>query len=198
MRSKVSLVPFQLTQSPEGYLWANMAAAAAPEAENALWQRVDQALAGATPGAQMAFYGLKRWLTQHQQGPLARFTPLINSTSGLITVSTGGLYGLIATRLYGIYIRKTNVAGSATASYLKVFDDATDAAISGLTAASRLVIPLGAVSSGNPGALQEGIYISPNGFPLANGIRFSLVTLADTFTISSVTDGGDGFAITAP
>jgi len=193
------LIPSQFSQSPDGYLWANQAAAAATEAENALWQRVDMALAGATPGAQMAFYALKRWMAQQLQAPLARFTPLNNnSTTGLITASTGGLYGLVATRLYGIYIRKTAVAGSSTASYLKLFDDGTDVAISGLTAASRLVIPLGAVSSGAPGTLLEGIYLSPNGFPLANGIRFSLVTLADTFTISSVTDGGDGFCITAP
>jgi hypothetical protein len=198
MQSKFALPPRQFTQSPDGYLWANMAPAAANEAENALWQRVDMALAGATPGAQMAFYALKRWMAQQLQAPLARFTPLINSTSGLITVGTGGLYGLIATRLYGVYIRKTAVAGSVTASYLKLFDDATDAAISGLTAASRLVIPLGAVSSGNPGTLYEGLYLSPNGFPLANGIRFSLVTLADTFAISAAADGGDGFCITAP
>jgi len=177
---------------------ANQAAAATPEAENALWQRVDMALAAATPGAQMAFYALKRWMAQQLQAPLARFTPLVNSTSGLITASTGGLYGLIVTRVYGIYIKKTTTAGSSTASYLKMFDDGTDAAISGLTAASRLVIPLGAVSSGAPGTILEGIYISPNGFPLANGIRLSLVTAADTFTISGVGDGGDGFIITAP
>jgi len=189
----------RFTESPDGKLWmANQAAAAANEGENALWQRVDMALATATPGAQMLFYALKRWMAQQLQAPQARFTPLVNSTSGLITASTGGLYGLVATRLYGVYIRKTNVAGSSTASYLKLFDDGTDAALSGLTAASRLVIPLGAVSSGNPGILQEGAYVSPNGFPLANGIRFALVTLADTFTISAAADGGDGFAITAP
>lgn len=189
----------QFTQSPDGKLWmANQAALAANEAENALWQRVEMALAAASPGAQMAMYSLKRWMTQQLQAPLARFTPLVNSTSGLITASTGGLYGLGATRLYGLYIRKTNVAGSALASYLKLFDDGTDGAVSGMTAASRLVIPLGAVSSGNPGTLYEGLYISPNGFALANGLRLALVTLADTFTISAAADGGDGFAITAP
>jgi hypothetical protein len=146
----------------------------------------------------MAFYALKRWMAQQLQGPLARYTPLVNSTSGLITASTGGLYGLVATRLYGVYIRKTNVVGSSTASYLKFFDDGTDAAVSTLTAASRLVIPLGAVSSGNPGTLYEGLYINPNGLAVANGLRFALVTLADTFTISAAADGGDGFAITAP
>jgi len=188
----------QFTQSPDGYLWANQAAAAAIEAEAAIWQRVDMALAGATPAAQGAFRELKRWLAGHLQAPQARFTPLVNSTSGLITASTGGLYGLIATRVYGLYIKKTQTAGSSTASYLKLFDDGTDAALSGLTAASRLVIPLGAVSSGNPGAQYEGFYISPMGFPLANGIRLALVTLADTFTIGAAADGGDGFIITAP
>src|SRR5262249_37140337 len=165
-----------------------------------LGQRVDRALAPASPGAQFMLGALRRWMAQQLQAPLARFTPLVNSTTspGLIVASTGGLYGLIATRVYGIYIKKTNVAGSTTASYLKLFDDGTDAAISGLTAGRRLVIPLGAVSSGHPGTLLEGIYLSPNGFPLANGIRFSLVTLADTFTISAAADGGDGFCITAP
>jgi hypothetical protein len=200
MLSKFRLPPAQFSQSPDGYLWANQAAAAVTEAENALWQRVDMALAGASPGAQMVFYALKRWMAQQLQAPLARFTPLVNSTTtpGLIVPATGGLYGLVATRVYGLYIRKTNVAGSALASYAKLFDDGTDSALSGLTAASRLVIPLGAVSSGNPGMLQEGMYVSPNGFPLANGIRVALVTLADTFTISAAADGGDGFIITAP
>jgi len=188
----------QFTQSPDGYLWANQAAAPAIEAEAAIWQRVDMALAGATPGAQRAFDGLRRWMAQQLQAPQARFTPLVNSTTGLITPSTGGLYGLIATRLYGVYIRKTNVAGSALASYLKFFDDGTDGALSGMTAASRLVIPLGAVSSGNPGTLYEGLYVNPNGLAVANGLRFALVTLADTFTISAAADGGDGFAISAP
>jgi hypothetical protein len=199
MISRFSHPPTQFTQSPDGYLHGALSAAAAVEAENLIWQRVDMALAGGTPGAQMVFYALKRWMAQHLQAPLARFTPLVNSSTSpnLVTASTGGMYGLIATRLYGIYIRKTTTA-STTAAYLKLFDNATDDAISGLTAASRLVIPLGAVSSGAPGTLLEGMYISPNGFPLANGIRFSLVTLADTFTISSTTDGGDGFCITAP
>src|SRR5215510_2240077 len=95
----------QFTQSPEGKLWmANQAAAAATEAENLTWQRVDAALAGATPGAQMAFYALKRWMAQQLLTPNTRFTPLVNSTSGLITASTGGLYGLVATKLYGVYI----------------------------------------------------------------------------------------------
>jgi len=187
-------------RAPEGVLWANQAAAAATEAESLTWQRVDVALAGATPGAQTIFRAFKTFMAGTKACPDLRYTSLINSTvsPNLATASTGGLYGLITTaRLYAVYIRKTTTA-STTAAYLKLFDDGTDSAISGLTAASRLVIPLGAVSSGAPGTLLEGLYISPNGFPLANGIRFSLVTLADTFTISSTTDGGDGFCITAP
>jgi len=186
-------------RAPSGSLWVNQSAAAAVEAESLVWQRVDQALAGATPGAQFAFAGLRRWIAQQKQAIDMRFTRLINSTvsPNLATASTGGLYGLIVTRVYGIYIRKTTTA-STTAAYLKLFDDGTTDALSGLTAASRLVIPLGAVSSGAPGTLLEGMYMSPNGFPLANGIRLALVTLADTFTISSTTDGVDGFIITAP
>jgi hypothetical protein len=190
----------QFTQSPDGLLHAVLPALPALEAEALTWQRVDIALAIASPGAQFAFQGLKKWLAQQKAAPDLRFTQLGNNTTtpyGLITAANGGQFGATTTaRLYAIYIRKTTAAGS-TASYLKLFDEGTDAAISGLTAASRLVIPLGAVPSAIPGTLQEGIYIAPNGFPLAAGLRMSLVTLADTFTISNVADGGDGFALTA-
>jgi hypothetical protein len=172
------------------------------EAEALTWQRVEIALAIASPGAQFAFQALKKWLAQQKSCPDLRFTQLPNNTVtpfGLITAANGGQYGATTTaRLFAIYIRKTAVAGSALASYLKLFDEGTDAAIAGLTANSRLVIPLGAVSSAIPGTLQEGIYISPNGFPLAAGLRLALVTLADTFTISAAADGGDGFALTTP
>jgi hypothetical protein len=192
----------QFTQSPDGLLHAVLPALPALEAEALTWQRVDIALAIASPGAQFAFQALKKWLAQQKSCPDLRFTQLGNNTVtpyGLITAANGGQYGATTTaRLFAIYIRKTAVAGSALASYLKLFDEGTDAAISGLTANSRLVIPLGAVSSAIPGTLQEGIYISPNGFPLAAGLRLALVTLADTFTISAVADGGDGFALTTP
>src|SRR5262245_63161019 len=102
---------------------ANQAAAAANEAQNALWQRVDMALAGATPGAQMLFYALKRWMAQHLQAPQASFTPLVNSTSGLITASTGGLYGLIATRVFGVYIREKYDGRVGLPSYLYLYID---------------------------------------------------------------------------
>lgn len=194
-----TLIPRQFTQSPDGLLWANMAAAAAVEAENLVWQRVDQALAEATPGAQFMFQGLKKWLAQQKSCPDLRLTPLVNSTvsPNLQTASTGGLYGLIATRIYGLYMRKTTTAGT-TAAYLKGFDFAGDDAVSGLTASSRFVLPLGAVASAKPGTLLEGLMIWPNGFPFANGLRLTVVTLADTFTLSSTTDGGDGFLISAP
>ena len=192
----------QFTQSPDGLLHAVLPALPALEAEALTWQRVDIALATASPAAQFAFGALKKWLAQQKSAPDLRYTPLANNNVtpyGLITAGTGGLYGATTTaRLFGVYIRKTAVPGSALASYLKLFDDGTDGAVSGMTAASRLVIPLGAVSSAVPGTLQEGLYISPSGFPLAAGLRFSLVTLADTFTISAAADGGDGFALTTP
>ena len=77
-------------------------------------------------------------------------------------------------------------------------DDGTDAAISGLAAAIKLVIPLGAVSSGAPGTIYEGVYINPNGLPLAAGLRFALTTAAGGIVISAAADGGDGFCLTTP
>lgn len=190
----------QFTQSPDGLNLAALSALGAAEAENLVWQRVDMFMAGASPGAAFAMQGLRKWLAQQKGTPDLRYTSLPNNTTtplGLCTASTGGLYGATTTaRVYGVYIRKTTTT-STTASYLKLFDDGTDGAVSGMTAASRLVIPLGAVNSGAPGTLYEGVYINTAGLPLTSGLRFSLVTLADTFTISSTTDGGDGFCITS-
>ncbi len=192
----------QFTQSPDGVLHAVLPALPALEAENLTWQRVDIALAGASPGAVNTIAGLRKWLAQQKAAPDLRFTLLPNNTvtpNGLVTAGTGGLYGATTTgKLYGVYIRKTAVPGSALASYLKLFDDGTDGAVSGMTAASRLVLPLGAVSSGAPGTLYEALAVFPNGFQLTAGLRFALVTLADTFTISAAADGGDGFALTTP
>ena len=193
----------QFTQSPDGLLWAALSALPSAEAENLVWQRVDQFLAAATPGAQQAFLGLRKWLAQQKACPDLRFTPLPGGTTsptGLTTASTGGLYGATTTaRIFGIYMRKTTAAGS-TASYFRTFDDGTDSALSGLASSARITLPLGAVPSAAPpppGLLYESMYISPNGFPCAAGLRAALVTAPDGVTISTSTDGGDGFCITS-
>lgn len=190
--------PF-VRSAPKGYLWTALAALAAAEAQALVWQRADAFMAGATPGAQWAYMGIQKWWKQQKGCPDLRYTSLPNNTTtplGLCTATTGGLYGATSTaRIVCIYIRKT-VSSSTTAAYLKLFDEGTDAAVSGLTSNSRLVLPLGAVGSVSPGTLIDTIATYPQGFPLANGLRFAMVTLADTFTISSTTDGGDGFCIT--
>lgn len=192
----------QFTQSPNGLLWAALAPLPATEAENLTWQRADILMAGATPAAQFTIQGFRKWLTQQKACPETRFTQLVNNAVapfGLVTAANGGLYGATTTgRLYAVYIRKTLVAGSALASYLTLFDDGTDSALSGLAAAIRLVIPLGAVSSAAPGTVYEGLYCNPQGLPLTAGLRFALTTTAGGVTISAAADGGDGFCITAP
>jgi hypothetical protein len=192
----------QFTQSPDGLLWAALAPLPTTEAENLTWQRVDMLLAGATPGAVSAFQGLRKWLTQQKSCPDLRMTQLGNNAVaplGLITAGTGGLYGATTTaRLFGVYIKKTAVAGSALPSYLTLTDDGTDSALSGLAGSQKLAIPLGAVSSGAPGTIYEGLFIDPNGLPLAAGLRFALVTAVGGVTISAAADGGDGFCITSP
>jgi hypothetical protein len=118
---------------------------------------------------------------------------------GLITAGTGGLYGATVTaRLFGVYIRKTATPGSALPSYLTLIDDGTDSAAAGLAGSIKLVVPLGAVSSGAPGTLYEGVYINPAGLPLAAGLRLALTTAAGGVVISAAADGGDGFCITSP
>jgi hypothetical protein len=190
----------QFTQSPDGLLHAVLAALPALEAEALSWQRVDIVMASATPGANNAIQGFKRWLAQQKSCPDLRFTPLPNSTvapTGLVTAGTGGLYGATVTgRLYAAYIKKTVTPGSALPSYLTLIT--RHRWLSGLAAAIKLVIPLGAVSSGNPGTLFEGVYINPNGLPLTAGLRFALTTAAGGIVISAAADGGDGFCLTTP
>lgn len=192
----------QFSQSPDGLLHAVLPALPAVEAEALTWQRVDIALANASPGAVNVFQGLKRWIAQQKAAPDLRFTVLANNAVapyGLLTAANGGQYGATVTgRLYGVYIKKTAVPGSALASYLTLFDDGTDAALAGLAAAIRLVLPLGAVSSGAPGTLYEAHAVFPNGFPLTAGLRFALTTAAGGVVISAAADGGDGFALTTP
>jgi hypothetical protein len=192
----------QFTQSPDGLLHAVLAALPALEAEALTWQRVDIAMAGATPGANNAIQGFKRWIAQQKSCPDLRFTQLGNNAVaplGLVTAGTGGLYGATTTgRLYAAYIKKTTTPGSALPSYLTLIDDGTDGALSGMAAAIKLVIPLGAVSSGAPGTIYEGLYINPNGLPLAAGLRFALTTAAGGVAISAAADGGDGFCLTTP
>jgi hypothetical protein len=192
----------QFTQSPDGLLHANLAALPTLEAEALTWQRVDMLMTAATPGAVNAIQGFKRWLAQQKSCPDLRLTQLANnavSPFGLVTAGTGGLYGATTTgRLYAAYIKKTVTPGSALPSYLTLVDDGTDAALSGLAGSIKLVIPLGAVSSGNPGTIYEGLYINPNGLPLAAGLRFALTTAAGGIVISAAADGGDGFCLTTP
>lgn len=192
----------QFTQSPHGLLWAALAPLPATEAENLTWQRADILMAGATPGAQFAMQGFRKWITQQKACPDTRFTQLVNNAVapfGLITAANGGLFGATTTgRLYMVYIRKTFTPGSALPSYLTLIDDGTDSATSGLAGSIKLVIPLGAVSSAAPGTVYEGLYFNPQGLPLTAGLRFALTTAAGGIVISAAADGGDGFCITAP
>ena len=192
----------QFTQSPDGLLWAALGALPATEAENLTWQRADVIMAGATPGAQFAMQGFRKWLTQQKSCPDTRFTQLVNNATaplGLVTAGTGGLFGATTVaRLFAVYIRKTFTPGSALPSYLQLVDDGTDSALSGLAGSIKLSIPLGAVSSAAPGTVYEGLYLNPQGLPLAAGLRFFLATASGGVVVSAAADGGDGFCITSP
>ena len=184
----------QFTQSPDGLLWAVLPALPTAEAEALVWQRVAMVMAGASPGAQWQMDGLRKWLAQQKACPDLRFTPM--SAAQLTTAGTGGLFGATTSaRLFAAYIRKT-IGASASAAYLRFTDDGTDAALSGLTAASRLVLPLGAVGSGQPGTLYEALFVSTAGLPLAAGLRATVNTTCDGLTVAVPLDAGDGFCIT--
>ncbi len=196
-----SLVPKQLTQSPDGMLWTASSALSTVEASNKVWNRVNAALVGASPSAQAAFKGLKLWLATQKGNPNLRFSfltgdaaALVSSTGGgLVTASTGQIVGSGVTTVYGIYLKAK--VGATAPTYTIFLDEGTDAAISGLTASITLTLANLAASTAS--VPSENVYISPKGDPYLLGLRASAVTAPQGLTIDAAADSVDGFVISA-
>jgi len=172
---------------------APLSALATVEASNKVWEKAKAALANASPFSQQQFKQLKLWLSTYKGNPDLRFTPF--SGADVIVAANGHPVGAGLTKIYGIYACKR---ADATASYLKLFDEGTDAALSGLTADVRLAIPMLGASVAK-GERSETVLIRPNGLAIAVGIRLASVTTSDGLTISAVADdASDGFIISGP
>jgi hypothetical protein len=200
IQSRFSLVPFQLTQSPDGYMFTALTALPALESSNKVWQRVEAALAGATPGAKLQFKQFKQWLATQKGNLNLRYTTLNRDATsgttgaephGLTTASTGAMIGTGVTTIYAIYLAKS----SGATSYFVLVDEASDAALSGLTASVRLT--LASITAGTSAAPSETVYIRPAGLPMANGVRAASVTTPQGVTIAANTASDNGFIISA-
>lgn len=156
-----------------------IAALTAVVAGNLAWTRVNKALQGANPGIQESFRMLKIYLAQQKKNPDLNIAFFSQADSVLATgaVLTG------APTIYGIYAKKGTVA---TASYLKISDDAT---AGGVAASFKYVIPFLTAS-------EEKAFVDPNGTVLAAGIAIMSHTTVTGATVSTgASTGQDGFII---
>lgn len=156
------------------------AAAASLESANKVWQRVNIALAGASPCAQRQFRALKEWLSTQKGNPDLQFLPFVNTS---IDDATGQALVGSAVRIVGIYGKK---AATATDVYLAIFDDTTDDA--GGATDGRIVLPFLEAS-------EEQVFISPAGVSMAAGVVAKAYTDYDGTTDSTDTDCPSGFVI---
>lgn len=161
-------------------------AALANVGANIVWQQVKIQLAGASEQAQRAFLELKRYLATQGKNPKLQLLTFVDAD---ITTAGGKQLGTGTPTVYGVYIRKsgTSGTGTATASYVKINDDATD----DTTAANqRIVLPL-------LSAAEEVVYVNMSKAPKAwsNGVVVGADTSVNGTTDSTAGDAGPGFVI---
>jgi len=143
-----------------------------------MWDKVDARLAGATPAAQMVFRAFKSWCMQHLRGINLQLLDIAD-----LNAFTNPLDGTL--RCYALYLRKSN---TATATYVKLFDDATNDAVAG---AARLAIGLTA-------ARQSVFLFYPDGLPVVNGVvlgGYTALIGSNATTPSTAGDGANGFML---
>lgn len=154
-------------------------AAFATENPNRVWSRVRVALAGANEASKRQFDALKLYLATQGKNPQLQY---VSFTDAGLTTAGGVLLGSGKPRVYGIYIKK---GATATKSYAKVYDDATD----DTTAANeRIALPLLAAS-------EEVCYVSPTAVAFASGVVIGADTTIAGTTDSTAGDAGAGFIL---
>jgi hypothetical protein len=128
----------------------------------------------------------QHWAT-HKGNADLQFLPFAGTSAD---DSGGVVLADAACTLYAVYSRKGTLdqrtAGTATDSYLVIFDDATDDAGAGTD--GRLVIPSLVASESN-------FWCSPDGVVMAAGVVAKAYTDFDGTTDSSAGDAPNGFVI---
>ena len=148
---------------------------------NSAWQKVQKALAGASPAAQEAFRSLKIYLANQALNPSLNVAFWAQADAAAST--TGVLLGTGQPKVYAVYAKKGTVA---TLAFLKVADDVSGAG----TAATWKV------GMNFTGASDESFYMNYNPTAYVSGIAVASHT---TFTGATVSTGAstaqDGFVI---
>lgn len=162
-------------------------AAIALEGANLTWQRVNAFLLSnkADEAVQLQFKQLRMYLATQQKNPQLQFL----SFSDADVTGSGGVALVSGTPLvYAFFVIKngTSGTGTATASYVKLSDNATNDS-SGL----EIVLPL-------LGASDSALYMAFNPAGVtrwANGVVANADTTAAGTTDSSAGDAGPGFVL---
>lgn len=154
--------------------------AIALESGAAVWRKVEKALTGASPAAQLAFKGLRRWLVEQNKNPDLQFIPF--SAADIVT-NTGYSPIGVPGSVYGIYVKNSGT-GDGTDSFFALHN-AADNASAALFAA----------------VIQDDDDEIVALYPLSGGLAFGTdLTLSAATTIGGATESaeanaGDGFVI---
>jgi len=159
------------------------------ESGNLAWQKVKTAIEKAgsgqsNPGVVQAFKALKSYLSQHKRNPDLQFVPF---TDADVTGTDGVVIADAPATVYAFYVVKSGTSGTGTAtdSFVKLYDDATDDSTAG---DGRVALPLLVAN-------DIEFYISPDGLPMAAGIVATAHTSLPAATDSTAGDAGPGFVL---
>lgn len=130
----------------------------------------------------LIFYTLKAFFLYHSTNKGNADLQFITIDDADVTGTDGVVAADAAATLYVAYVKKR---GTATDSYFKLFDDATN---DGTAGDERITIPLLEAS-------EDHILVFPSGVTFATGIVATSHTSADGTTDSTAGDSGDGFLI---
>lgn len=146
------------------------------------WQNVKASMASleASSVAQAAFKALKERLAGVGGNPNLQFVPI---TGADIEAASGKIVADAATKVYGIYFKKTD---TATAAYVSILDDASDD--TGIATDVRAVLPF-------LEAEHEVFAIDAKGIAMAAGVVAKAYTDWDGTTNSTAGDAPNGFII---
>ncbi len=148
---------------------------------NQVWEtaKILQLNAESNEAIQRVFKQVKLFLATQGKNPKLQ---VLEFADGDVTTAGGVQLGTGTPKVYAIYVKK---GATATASYIKVYDDATN----DTTAANhRLTLNMAAAGA-------EKFYFDPNPTAYANGIVVGADTTADGTTDSTAGDAGAGFLI---
>lgn len=154
--------------------------AIALETSSNVWHKVAKALTNASPAAQEAFRGLRKWLVEQGGNPDLQFVPF---SAALLVVNTGYSPIGAACSVYGVYAKNAGT-GDGTDSFFALHD-AADNASAALFAA--------VIQDDNDEIVAA--YPRNGGLAFATDLTLSAATTIGGATESAAANACDGFVI---